>query len=160
MEPASGYAQPMRVLLQRVREARVTVGERVVGAIGPGLVVLAGVAHGDEAADRSWLAHKIVQLRVFDDAAGVMNRSLVDTGGDILAVSQFTLHASTRKGNRPSYSAAAPPAIARPAFERFVLDLAGALGKPIATGEFGATMQVALVNDGPVTVWIDSRTRE
>jgi len=150
----------MRAVIQRVRQARVTVGDRVTGEIGPGLLVLAGVAEGDTADDRDWMARKIVQMRIFDDAAGVMNRSVREAGGDILAVSQFTLYASTRKGNRPSYSAAARPEIARPAFDALVADLAAQLGRPVPTGEFGAMMQVELVNDGPVTILVDSRDRE
>ena len=122
--------------------------------------MLAAVATDDDNADREWLARKIVALRVFDDDAGVMNRSVADIGGAILAVSQFTLFASTRKGARPSWSGAAPPEIARPRFDAFVGALATALGKTVATGEFGAAMQVALVNDGPVTIWLDSRQRE
>jgi len=150
----------MRAVIQRVRQARVTVGDRVTGEIGPGLLVLAGVTEGDTANDRDWMARKIVQMRIFDDAAGVMNRSVREAGGDILAVSQFTLFASTRKGNRPSYSAAARPEIARPAFDALVADLAAQLGRPVPTGEFGAMMQVELVNDGPVTILVDSRARE
>jgi D-aminoacyl-tRNA deacylase len=150
----------MRALLQRVSEARVSVEGVVTGAIGPGLLVLAGVGEQDTPEDRAWLARKIVQLRIFDDDAGVMNRSVQEIGGDLLAVSQFTLHASTRKGNRPSYSAAARPEIARPAFEAFVAELSALLGKPVPTGVFGAMMQVALVNDGPVTIWLDSKQRE
>lgn len=150
----------MRALIQRVREARVTVTDRVTGAIGPGLLVLAAVAADDTDADREWIARKIVALRIFDDAAGVMNRSIVESGGDILAVSQFTLYASTKKGARPSWSGAAPPDIARPRFDAFVATLAQALGRAVAGGEFGAMMQVALVNDGPVTIWLDSRDRE
>jgi D-tyrosyl-tRNA(Tyr) deacylase len=150
----------MRALLQRVSEARVSVEGVVTGAIGPGLLVLAGVGEQDTPEDRAWLARKIVQLRIFDDDAGVMNRSVQEIGGDLLAVSQFTLHASTRKGNRPSYSAAARPKIARPAFEAFVAELSALLGKPVPTGVFGAMMQVALVNDGPVTIWLDSKQRE
>ena len=150
----------MRALIQRVREAAVRVDGRVVGAIGPGLLVLAAVATDDTDADREWLARKIVALRIFDDEAGVMNRSVADIGGAILAVSQFTLFASTRKGARPSWSGAAPPDIAQPQFDAFVGTLAAALGKAVATGEFGAAMQVALVNDGPVTIWLDSRQRE
>jgi D-tyrosyl-tRNA(Tyr) deacylase len=150
----------MRALLQRVVEARVTVEGRVAGAIGPGLLALVGVAAGDAAADADWLAQKIVHLRVFDDDAGVMNRSVRDVGGDILAVSQFTLYASTRKGNRPSWSAAAPPEAARPLFDACVVALAQSLGRPVATGAFGARMAVTLVNDGPVTIWLDSRVRE
>lgn len=150
----------MRALVQRVGEARVAVAGRVTGAIGPGLLVLAGMAADDTADDRDWLVRKIVQLRIFGDDAGVMNRSVVDVGGGILAVSQFTLYASTRKGNRPSYSAAAPPDIAAPAFDAFVAALAAALGRPVPTGVFGAHMEVSLVNDGPVTIWLDSRSRE
>jgi len=150
----------MRALVQRVREAAVSVDGRVTGAIGHGLLVLAGLTEGDGADDRDWLARKIVQLRIFDDAAGVMNRSVAECGGAILAISQFTLYASTRKGNRPSYSAAARPEIAQPGFEAFVAALANELGKPVPTGVFGAYMQIALVNDGPVTIWLDSRTRD
>jgi D-tyrosyl-tRNA(Tyr) deacylase len=143
-----------------VREADVTVDGVVVGAIGTGLLVLAGVTEADDAADRDWLARKIAQLRIFDDAAGVMNRSVVESGGSILAVSQFTLYASTRKGNRPSYIAAARPEVAQPGFDAFVAVLAGLLGKPVPTGVFGANMQVRLINDGPVTIWLDSKSRE
>jgi len=150
----------MRALIQRVREASVSVGERVVGAIGPGLVVLAAMAADDGIEDRDWLARKIVALRIFDDESGVMNRSIVDAGGAILAVSQFTLFASTRKGNRPSWSGAAPPEIAKPKFDDFVAALARERGQSVATGVFGAMMQVALVNDGPVTIWLDTRNRE
>lgn len=150
----------MRALIQRVREADVTVDGRVVGAVGPGLLVLAGVTEGDDATDREWLARKIVQLRIFDDDAGVMNRSVAESGGAILAVSQFTLYASTRKGNRPSYIAAARPEVAQPAFDAFVALLAELLDKPVPTGVFGAMMQVRLVNDGPVTIWLDSKARE
>ena len=150
----------MRALIQRVREARVGVGERTVGAIGPGLLVLAAVAADDADTDREWIARKIVALRIFDDDEGVMNRSVVDIGGAILAVSQFTLYASTRKGARPSWSGAAPPEVARPGFDAFVSALAHSFGKPVATGKFGAAMQVTLTNDGPVTIWLDSRHRE
>ncbi|HTP99872.1 MAG TPA: D-aminoacyl-tRNA deacylase [Casimicrobiaceae bacterium] len=150
----------MRALVQRVQEAAVTVEGRVTGAIGRGLLVLVGVTEGDGDEDRDWLARKIAQLRVFDDDAGVMNRSVVECGGEVLAVSQFTLYASTRKGNRPSYSAAARPEVAQPAFDAFVAALAAAIGKPVATGVFGAHMAVRLVNDGPVTIWLDSRARE
>jgi D-tyrosyl-tRNA(Tyr) deacylase len=143
-----------------VREASVRVGGRVGGAIGPGLLVLAGVGDADTPDDRDWLARKIVLMRLFDDDAGVMNLSVAQTGGGVLAVSQFTLYASTRKGNRPSWSSAAPPLIAQPAFEAFVGSLAQTLGRPVASGVFGAHMEVALVNDGPVTIWLDSHTRE
>jgi len=146
--------------VQRVREATVTVDGRVVAAIGPGLLVLAGLTEGDGVDDRDWLARKIVHLRIFDDDAGVMNRSVQECGGEVLAVSQFTLYASTRKGNRPSYSAAARPEVAQPGFDAFVATLAAELGKPVPAGVFGALMQVALVNDGPVTIWLDSRNRE
>lgn len=150
----------MRVLVQRVREASVTVDGRVTGAVGRGLLILAGVADDDTDADRDWLVHKIVNLRVFDDAAGVMNQSVRDVGGDILAVSQFTLYASTKKGQRPSWSGAARPEVAAPRFAALVAALSGALGRPVPTGVFGAIMAVALVNDGPVTLLLDSRVRE
>jgi D-aminoacyl-tRNA deacylase len=150
----------MRALVQRVREARVTVGGRVTGAIGRGLLVLAGVGATDTADDRDWLARKIVHLRIFDDTDGVMNLSVGQAGGGILAVSQFTLYASTRKGNRPSWSNAAAPPVAQPAFDAFVHTLAHELGGHVATGVFGAYMDVALVNDGPVTIWLDSHARE
>ena len=150
----------MRALVQRVREARVTVGEHVTGAIGRGLLVLAGVGESDTDEDRDWLARKIVHMRIFDDTEGVMNLSVDEAGGGILAVSQFTLYASTRKGNRPSWSNAARPEVAQPAFDAFVLALAQQLGSPVATGVFGADLDVTLVNDGPVTIWLDSRARE
>jgi D-tyrosyl-tRNA(Tyr) deacylase len=150
----------MRALVQRVREASVSVEGRVTGTIGEGLLVLVGITDGDSADDRDWLAHKLVHLRVFDDGEGAMNRSVRDTGGGILAVSQFTLYASTKKGHRPSWSAAARPEIAQPVFDAFVAALAAELGKPVPTGVFGAHMRIALVNDGPVTIWLDSRTRE
>lgn len=150
----------MRALIQRVREASVSVDGSSVGAIGPGILVLAAMAADDDDADRDWLARKIVALRIFDDDHGMMNRSIVDVAGAILAVSQFTLFASTKKGNRPSWSGAAPPEIAQPKFDAFVAALERELGKAVATGVFGAAMQVALVNDGPVTIWLDSRHRE
>ena len=150
----------MRVLIQRVRESSVAIGGRTKSAIGRGLLVLAGVEAADTAEDLAWLAAKIVKLRVFDDEAGVMNLDVRQIGGEVLVVSQFTLYASTKKGNRPSYVRAAPEAVSRPLYERFTETLAEALGKPVATGEFGADMQVALVNDGPVTIWIDSRNKE
>ncbi|HMA30624.1 MAG TPA: D-aminoacyl-tRNA deacylase [Casimicrobiaceae bacterium] len=150
----------MRALVQRVREASVRVDGRVTAAIGVGLLVLAGIGIDDTVDDLQWVARKLVDLRIFDDEQGVMNRSLRDVEGAVLAVSQFTLYGSTRKGNRPSWSAAAPPQIARPHFEAFVLALAERIGKPVPTGVFGAQMQVALVNDGPVTLWLDSRRRD
>jgi D-tyrosyl-tRNA(Tyr) deacylase len=149
----------VRALLQRVCEARVTVDGQVVGAIGSGLLVLAAVTATDTDEDTDWLARKIVQLRIFDDADGVMNRSVHEAGGELLAVSQFTLYASTRKGNRPSYTAAAPPAFAQPMFESLVRAMSALLGRPVPAGVFGAHMMVGLVNDGPVTIWIDSRER-
>ncbi len=150
----------MRALVQRVARASVIVAGARVAAIERGLLVLAGMAADDGDDDRDWLARKIVALRIFDDEAGVMNRSVVDAGGDVLAVSQFTLFASTRKGNRPSWSAAAPPEIAAPKFDAFLAARARELGKPVAAGVFGAMMQVDLVNDGPVTIWLDSRRRD
>src|SRR5450432_2802286 len=144
----------MRAAIQRVREAAVTVDGRTVARIRAGLLVLCGVSPSDSDAEAAWLAHKIVALRIFDDDAGVMNRSVRDIGGEVLAVSQFTLHASTRKGARPSYSGAAPPDIARPLFDAFVGALERELGRPVPTGVFGAHMRVALINDGPVTLWI------
>ena len=150
----------MRALIQRVREASVAVDGETLAAIGPGMLVFAGVAVDDGDDDRDWLARKIVALRIFGDDAGVMNRSVADTGGAMLVVSQFTLYASTRKGSRPSWSSAAPPALARPRFDALLAALARELGRPVASGRFGADMRVALVNDGPVTLWLDSRSRE
>jgi D-tyrosyl-tRNA(Tyr) deacylase len=150
----------MRALVQRVRKAGVTVDGRVTGAIGAGLLVLAGIGIDDTEDDLQWVARKLADLRIFDDGHGVMNRSVRDVDGEILAVSQFTLYGSTQKGNRPSWSAAAPPELARPRFDAFVRALAARVGKPVPTGVFGAHMQVTLVNDGPVTLWIDSRRRE
>ena len=150
----------MRILLQRVARASVSVDERVVGSIDRGLLLLVGITPADGADDIDWMTRKVIQLRVFNDDAGVMNRSVVDIDGELLAVSQFTLFASTRKGNRPSWAGAAPPDVAQPLFDRFVVELASASGKPVPTGEFGADMIVSLVNDGPVTLMIDSRVRE
>ena len=150
----------MRALVQRVREARVTCDGRIAGAIGRGILVLAGIDAADGSDDREWIVRKVTQIRIFDDESGVMNRSVRDVGGAVLAVSQFTLFASTRKGNRPSWSGAAAPAIAQPAFDALVAALARELGMPVACGVFGAHMDVALVNDGPVTIWLDSRARE
>lgn len=150
----------MRALLQRVSEANVTVDGKVTGAIGPGLLALVGIAPTDTPEEVARLVRKIANLRIFDDDAGVMNRSVLDVGGEVLAVSQFTLYASTRKGNRPSWSGAAPPEVARPMFDAFVASLARELGRQVPTGVFGAEMRVALVNDGPVTIAIDSRARE
>ncbi|WP_434629689.1 D-aminoacyl-tRNA deacylase [Chromobacterium sp. CV08] len=150
----------MRVLVQRVSEAAVTVDGRISGEIGAGALLLVGVEEADGPDDIVWLVRKISQLRIFNDADGVMNRSLLDCGGDALAVSQFTLHASVKKGNRPSYSRAARGEISRPLFERFVDELSAALGRPVPTGVFGADMRISLINDGPVTIWLDSRDPE
>lgn len=151
----------MRVLLQRVAEARVTVGEdRVTGAIGPGFLILLGIEQEDGPGDLGWLVGKILALRVFEDEAGKMNLSILDVGGEALVVSQFTLHARVKKGTRPSFERAARPEVAIPLYERFIAELSAGLGRPVATGEFGAMMRVALVNDGPVTIWLDSRNRE
>jgi D-tyrosyl-tRNA(Tyr) deacylase len=150
----------MRAVVQRVAKANVDVGAQAVASIGPGLLVLCGVGPADGDSDCNWLAHKIVHLRIFNDDAGVMNRSLLEAGGAMLAVSQFTLYASTRKGARPSYSAAAPPELAAPRFDAFVRALERELRKPVATGIFGADMQLSLVNDGPVTIWLDTAARE
>lgn len=147
----------MRAVVQRVAAARVEVGGQTVGAIGAGLLVLAGFEADDGDSDLDWLSAKLCKLRIFDDENGVMNRSIVDCTGEILAVSQFTLFASTRKGNRPSWGRAAPPQIAQPLFERFVARLSGELGRPVPTGVFGADMQVHLINDGPVTITLDTR---
>ena len=150
----------MKAVIQRVSRARVNVGDRVVGEIGPGLLVLLGIHRDDRAVDAEWLGARIAGLRIFEDEAGRMNRSVVDVGGGVLVVSQFTLIASTRKGNRPSFNDAASPAHAIPVYEQMVSLLSGLVGQPVATGEFGAMMQVDLVNDGPVTIVVDSRNRE
>ena len=150
----------MRAVIQRVSEAKVTINGAVKGAIQHGLAVLLAVEEADTAEDIEWLSGKIVRLRVFDDDHGVMNRSVQEVGGGILLVSQFTLYASTKKGNRPSYSRSAGPEIAVPLYEQFARRLAQDLGKPIHTGEFGAHMLVSLTNDGPVTIIIDSKLRE
>lgn len=150
----------MRAVIQRVTEAKVTIAGRVTGAIHKGLLVLLAVEEADTQEDIEWLSGKISRLRIFNDDAGVMNCSVIDVGGDILVVSQFTLFASTKKGNRPSYSRAANPERAIPIYERCLHRLAADLGKPVAAGEFGADMAVSLVNDGPVTIIIDSHARE
>ncbi len=150
----------MRAVVQRVSSASVSIDGAVVGEIGPGLMVLLGVAEGDTPADGAWLAQKIAQLRIFADEADRMNRSVQDIAGGVLVVSQFTLFASTRKGTRPSFNAAAAPELANSLYEDFVRQLESLLGRPVPTGRFGAMMQVALVNDGPVTLLIDTKTRE
>jgi len=150
----------MKLVIQRVSQASVTIDGEVTGAINEGLLLLAGIAADDTEEDLQWLSRKTVQLRIFNDEAGKMNKSLQDVDGNILLISQFTLHASTKKGNRPSYIAAAPPEIAVPLYERFIQFLTTDLGKPIQTGIFGADMKVSLLNDGPVTIIIDSKNRE
>lgn len=150
----------MRIVIQRVTEASVTIGGQLKSAICHGLLVLVGIEDADTEEDVMWLAGKIARLRIFPDEQGIMNRSLTDTGGDLLLISQFTLHASTKKGNRPSYIKAAAPTFAIPLYERFILGLEKALNKKILTGEFGADMNVSLVNNGPVTIFLDSKNRE
>lgn len=150
----------MRAVIQRVTSASVAIDEQVRSEIGPGLLVLIGIEEADDESDIEWLTNKIVQLRIFDDKEGVMNLSVMDVGGNILVVSQFTLHAKTKKGNRPSYIKAARPEIAIPLYNRFVERLAQLMGKEIPTGEFGAMMKVSLVNDGPVTIIIDTKEKE
>ena len=150
----------MRVVVQRVASARVEVAGEVAGAIESGLLVLAGFEESDTDPDLVWMSTKLARLRIFPDAAGVMNRSVAEVNGKVLAVSQFTLFASTKKGSRPSWDRAARPEVAQPLFQRFVDRLENALGCPVQTGVFGADMQLHLVNDGPVTITIDSRQRE
>ncbi|MDF1816956.1 MAG: D-aminoacyl-tRNA deacylase [Verrucomicrobiales bacterium] len=150
----------MRVLLQRVSSASVTIGGTVKGKIGPGMLILLGIENADTQEDIDWLTRKILSLRIFEDADGKMNNSISDIDGEFLVVSQFTLHARVKKGTRPGFDRAARPEVAIPLYEKFVSDLENQHGKPVATGEFGAMMDVALVNDGPVTIWIDSKARE
>jgi|SRR6267378_620131 len=150
----------MRAVIQRVANAGVTINGHVKGVIARGLVVLLAVEDADTPEDIEWLSGKIVRLRIFDDECGVMNRSVREIGGDILLISQFTLFASTKKGNRPSYIRSAKPEIAVPWYEKFVARLTEDLGRPVQTGEFGAMMVVSLANDGPVTIIIDSKARE
>ena len=150
----------MRLLIQRVKHASVTIDGKVRSRIGAGLLALVGVGNDDGAEDIEYLAGKLVRLRIFDDEAGVMNLDVVQTGGEVLVVSQFTLQASTRKGNRPSYIHAAPEAVSRPLYELFAARVAELLGREVATGQFGADMQVELLNDGPVTIWMDSKHKE
>lgn len=150
----------MRAVIQRVSEASVTIGENISGAIGSGLLVLLGIEDADGEEDIRWLSSKITGLRIFNDDAGVMNNDLKQIEGELLLVSQFTLYASTRKGNRPSYIKAARPEVAIPLYEKMILRLEADLGKKIHTGVFGADMKVRLLNDGPVTILIDSRQRE
>jgi D-tyrosyl-tRNA(Tyr) deacylase len=150
----------MRVVIQRVSKASVTIDGKINAEIGEGLLVLVGIEDADEESDAIWLSGKIVNLRIFDDAGGVMNESVKDVNGDIIVVSQFTLHASTKKGNRPSYIRASKPEIAIPLYEFFVRQLSDDLGKAIGTGIFGADMKVSLLNDGPVTIVMDTKQKE
>jgi D-aminoacyl-tRNA deacylase len=150
----------MRAVIQRVTQAGVSIGGNLKSRIGPGLLVLIGIEEADEAEDIEWLSGKICRMRIFNDANGVMNLSVAEVNGEILVISQFTLHASTKKGNRPSYIRAARPKTAIPLYEKFVKRLASEFGKDVKTGEFGAMMEIQLINDGPVTIIMDSKTRE
>ena len=150
----------MRVVIQRVSRASVMINKKIRSEIRNGLLVLTGIEESDNETDSEWLSNKIVQLRIFDDSNGIMNLSVLDTGGEILIVSQFTLHAKTKKGNRPSYIRAASPEIAIPLYDKFVERLSTLLGKEVQTGEFGAMMQIELINDGPVTIIIDTKEKE
>lgn len=150
----------MRVVIQRVSHASVTIEGKIKGSIKEGLMILVGIEDADNEEDIDWLCKKIVNLRIFDDDNGVMNRSILESGGNILVISQFTLHASTKKGNRPSYIRAAKPEIAVPIYNRFCNKLSIALGKTVETGEFGADMKVELLNNGPVTICMDTKNKE
>jgi D-tyrosyl-tRNA(Tyr) deacylase len=150
----------MRVIIQRVTQASVSISGNLKSHIGPGLLVLLGIEERDGQADIEWLSGKICRMRIFDDASGVMNLSVGEINGEILVISQFTLHASTRKGNRPSYIRAARTETAIPLYEKIIKQISSDLGKEVKTGEFGAMMQVQLINDGPVTIIVDSRERE
>jgi len=150
----------MRALIQRVSEASVKIDEKITAQINQGLLVFVGIEEADNTEDIEWLAAKIVNLRILNDTSGIMNLSVLETGVEILLVSQFTLHASTKKGNRPSYIKAARPETAIPIYEKFIRELSDLLGKPIKTGTFGADMKVGLINDGPVTIWMDTKRRE
>jgi D-aminoacyl-tRNA deacylase len=150
----------MRAVIQRVTKASVMIDGKINGSIGAGLLVFLGIEDADNEEDIEWLASKIINLRIFNDEAGIMNRSVSDIAGDILLISQFTLHASTKKGNRPSYIKASKPDIAIPLYEKMIQQLTGKLGKDISTGIFGADMKVELLNDGPVTIVIDSKNKE
>ncbi|WP_430424251.1 D-aminoacyl-tRNA deacylase [Maribacter litoralis] len=150
----------MRVVLQRVSKASVTVNDKKLSAIEEGLLILLGIENEDSQEDIDWLTNKIVNLRIFNDLEGVMNTSLLNTEGDAIVVSQFTLHASTKKGNRPSYIKAARPDVAIPLYEAFIVTLESKMGKKVGTGEFGADMKVELLNDGPVTILIDTKNKD
>jgi len=149
----------MRALIQRVTKASVTIDSKLHSTIGPGILVFIGIETGDSEEDIVWLSNKITGLRIFEDLQGVMNLSLKDVNGEALVVSQFTLHARIKKGFRPSYIDAAPPVISIPIYDQFVQSLGKDLGRPVQTGEFGAMMQVSLVNDGPVTIWMDTKNK-
>ncbi|MBQ0030243.1 MAG: D-tyrosyl-tRNA(Tyr) deacylase [Bacteroidales bacterium] len=150
----------MRVLIQRVTHASVTIEGKVKSAIKEGLLVLVGIEDRDTDEDINWLSGKIVNLRIFPDENGVMNKSVLDVNGEILIISQFTLHAMTKKGNRPSYIKASKPEFSIPMYEKFCIQVSKDLGKPVGTGQFGADMKVELLNDGPTTIWIDSQNKE
>ena len=150
----------MRLLIQRVSQASVAVDNNIIGEIKRGFLVLVGIEEADTVEDAEWLAQKLVKMRLFDDQEGVMNLDLLTTGGELLIVSQFTLHASTKKGNRPSYIRAARPEHAEPLYNQFIEICHNLTGKRPATGKFGADMKVSLINDGPVTIWIDSKNKE
>ena len=150
----------MRLLIQRVAEASVTIESEIKGSINKGLLIFVGIENEDTIDDIKFLVKKIVNLRIFDDKNGVMNQSVIEIGGELLVISQFTLHASTKKGNRPSYIRAAKPEVAIPIYENFCIALSEQLNNEIQTGEFGADMKVNLINDGPVTIWIDSKNKE
>jgi len=150
----------MIAVIQRVSQASVSIDNQIKGEIETGLMILLGIEDADTKEDIDWLSRKIINLRIFDDEQGIMNRSLLDVDGNLLIVSQFTLHASTKKGNRPSYIKAAKPDVAIPLYEKFIITCEGLLNKKVATGEFGANMQVALVNDGPVTIIIDTKDKK
>jgi D-tyrosyl-tRNA(Tyr) deacylase len=150
----------MRVLVQRVSEASVLIENDIRSEIGNGMLILLGIENEDNQGDIDWLCAKITKLRIFPDAEGIMNLSLIEANGEALVVSQFTLHASIKKGNRPSYIKAARPEVAIPLYEEFIIKLRQVLGKEIETGEFGADMKISLINDGPVSIWIDSKSKE
>lgn len=150
----------MRILVQRVSEARVVIENKIKSEIGQGLLIFVGLEESDSTSDLQWTAAKLVNLRIFNDSDGVMNLSVKDVGGDILVISQFTLHAKTKKGNRPSYIAAAKPSVAIPLYQHFIEILQNQHHIRVQTGEFGADMKVSLTNDGPVTIWIDSKNKE
>jgi len=160
VHPKFLHPQPMRTVIQRVLESSVTIEGKIIAKIGPGLLILLGIEEGDATDDITWLCAKIAKMRIFPDAEGKMNLSVVDIKGDIIVVSQFTLHASTKKGNRPSFLRAANPSISEPLYENFCRTLETELAKPIGRGIFGADMKISLINDGPVTILVDSRAKE